>query len=107
MGTFVLIRPAQTFYERIKVAFVVDNAGPVARNIALVRISDELELTQTIKGLTSGDGVIDVMAHIYGLQPGETTNVAFTAPLGTGRYAMICTGPAGTGQGVVAGFTVP
>lgn len=89
------------------VAFVVENVGPVARNLALVQIADELVLTQVIDGLIPGDGVIDVLAHVSGLQPGETTNVAFTTPLSAGRYALICTGPADAGQGVVAGFAVP
>ena len=84
------------------VAFIVENVGAVARNLAVVQIADDVELTQA-----PGEGVIDVLAHVNGLRPGETTNVAFTAPLGAGRYAMICTGPADVGQGVVAGFAVP
>ena len=89
------------------VAFKVENAGAVARNLALVQIADELDLTRVVDGPIPGEAVIDVLAHVSGLQPGETTNVAFTAPLGAGRYALICTGPADAGQGVVAGFAVP
>ena len=94
------------------VAFRVENSGAVARHLAFVKAPEGLDAIQVVEGRIPE---ADVLAYVHDLQPGDQNNVAFTAPLDPGRYALVCVGPhtdreegiLDAVQGVVAELIVP
>ena len=89
------------------VALRLVNAGEVARHLIFTRVRDELDLSNLAGGQIPAADTAEVVAHVHSLQPGEVTNIAFTAPLRAGRYALVCSGPSDAGRGVVGVLIVP
>ena len=90
-----------------KAALRLENVGDVSRHLALVQVRDEIDLSKVEGGQIPAADVIGIVAHVHDLGPGEKANLAFTAPLSSGRYALVCVGPAGADRGVVADLVVP
>lgn len=90
-----------------KAALTLENAGDVALNLALVQVRDDLNPSEVADGQIPAADVIETVAHTHNLRPGEKTNLAFTAPLNPGRYALVCVGGTDAGAGIVADLIVP
>ena len=90
-----------------KAALRLENAGNVARHLALVHVRGAIDLSKVEGGQIPAADVIGIVAHVHDLGPGESANLAFTAPLSSGRYALVCVGPADADRGVVADLVVP
>ena len=90
-----------------KAALILENVGREARHLALVQVRNELDLSEFTDGRLPSAEVIDIVAHVHNLQSREQTNVAFTAPLNSGRYALVCIGLPDGVRTVVAEVIVP
>jgi ketosteroid isomerase-like protein len=72
-------------------ALSVRNAGEQVHQLTLQRVPADLDIAGWIGGTVEAprDGFSEVGASVP-LEPGESREVTFTAPLAAGRYVMLC-----------------
>ena len=96
-------------------AFSVENVGEQPHQLMMYKVSDELDIAGFFQ---TGDPPFEsatYAASVLSLEPGSNINVAFTTPLASGRYALVCLlpdlddpdGKRHVDNGMVAEFTIP
>ena len=101
------LQPSSIALPSSKAALILENVGDAARHLALAQIRDDLVLSGLTDGKLTTADVIEIVAHVYNLGPGEKANLAFTAPLNSGHYALACLGLPDGARTVVADLTIP
>ena len=94
-------------------AFSIENVGTHAHRMLLSRIADGVDLSEALQSEEKPG--TEEAAFVHSLGPGEQTNVTFSEPLASGRYALLCfipdlddsQGLPHLARGTVAEFTVP
>lgn len=72
------------------VAFSVENIGEESSGLVLVMVPEGFDAIMAYEVSEPPPEGVQRIAFVYGLEPGEQINVAFTKPLDPGRYVLIC-----------------
>jgi ketosteroid isomerase-like protein len=72
------------------IALRMRNAGEQVHQLTLQRVPADLSIEAWIRGFDEPSGEVSEIGGSVPLDPGESRNLTFTAPLAPGRYVMLC-----------------
>jgi hypothetical protein len=71
------------------IVLTTENTGAQVHELVLAKIPADADLMELIQSEEPPEGVEDV-GGLYPIPAGATVDMAFTEPLESGRYAMLC-----------------